>query len=38
MKIIPSMIENIAIDDCLSVGCILLNYSWGEMKQGPLAP
>ena len=38
MKISPSMTENIAIDGCFSVGCTLLIYSWGALKQGPLAP
>ena len=34
MKIISSMIENIAIDSCLSVGCTPFIYSWGALKQG----
>ena len=38
MKISLSMTENIAIDGCFSVGCTLLIYSWGALKQGPLAP
>ena len=32
------MIENIAIDNCDFVGCILLIYFEGAFKQGPLGP
>ena len=38
IKISPSMIENISADGCLSLGCIVLIYSWGEFKQRPLEP
>ena len=38
MKISPSIIENITVDDCLSVGCIPLIYSRVAFKQGSLAP
>ena len=38
MKISPSMTENIAVDGCLSVGCVLLIYLWDAFKQRPLAP
>ena len=37
MKISPSMIESIAVEGFLFVGCILLIYFWGAFKQGPLA-
>ena len=36
MKISPSMIESIAFEGFLLVGCILLIYFWGAFKQGPL--
>ena len=32
------MIENIAVNGCHSIVCILLIYSWGAFKQGSLAP
>ena len=32
------MIESIAVEGSLFVGCILLIYFWGAFKQGPLAP
>ena len=38
MKISPSIIESIAVDKCISVGCILLIYFWVAFKQGPLDP
>ena len=38
MKISPSIIESIAVDRCISVGCILLIYFWVAFKQGPLDP
>ena len=38
MKISPSMIESIAIEGCLFVGCIRLIYFWGAFKQVLLVP
>ena len=38
IKTSPSVIENIAVDGYLSVGCILFVYSWGLFKQGALDP
>ena len=35
MEIIPSIIENIAIDERLSLGSTLFVYSWDALKQGP---